>query len=405
MKMTDDRVRQAVAHRLSALDDGPSRRFLIARRIEREEKQRMKKKQFGGLVLVMLLLLALTGVALGLTTNLFDFFGKRDARYEKVAERAGLATSAPVAVSDDALGTVRAEFDSAFYDGRTLNAAIVIDGYVRVAPWSPDAETLSSMEALSALPLMAIPAEQTEKAEAQRAMQAACAAKTPYGYRVIEYFPADHVRTDDGVDIPPYTADPTVDGEGRYVEMREFTSPLPEALRDLPAITLNCVLCRQEQLWYFDGQALYYKQRNEAAGMIRAVVPRSDGMTRRMQGQSRINEGEYSATAQVSVLSAVLTLEGAPGASLGTLLGDTAKMPEGIDPSDVWVSIACRDEQGRAYRVESGFSLDQALPVTAVFLGVGELPEALDIQIYLEWEGEGETQSPPMAMRLLPDAQ
>ncbi len=402
MKMTDNEIRQAVEHRLSALDCDPSRRARILRRIEKEGEPQVKKKLSVGLVFAIVLLLALAGVALALTTNLFAFFGQRDERYEKVADQAALETSAPVTVMDEQTGAVDARFDSAFYDGMTLNVAISVDRPSRVEPYTPDGDALSSMEVAEDMPLIVSEAGDEEKTDAQLALQAAMEAGTPYGYQIVEYYPSDHVLTDDGIDIPPYAGDSTVDENGRYVEMREFESPLPEELQNLDAITLNCTVYRSVQRWYFDGTTLYDQSASEQVGAIHATVPRSDGMTLTMQGTYAVGGAEYAVTAQVSTMSAVVTLDGDGSATLRDLLGNADEIPAGIDPADVWVNMTAYDEQGRAYVSEGGFGLDQTLPLTEVFMGVGELPKSLEVQVFIDWEGDAGDGAQPLVIALSP---
>lgn len=400
MKMTDQEIRQAVEHRLSVLDDDPSRRARTLLRIRDAENLHRKKKRSAGLVIALALLLALAGVALALTTNLFTFFGQRDARYGKMAEQATLEASAPVPPEDAQTSPVNARFDSAFYDGLTLNAAILIEQPRRVEPYAPEEGALSAMEVMASLPLTAPEDAAPGEADAQRAMQAAQKAGTPYGYQVISYSPSDHVLTDDGTEIPPYAGDPTVDENGNFIEMREFATPLPEELQNLNAITLNCALCRNRQLWYFDGETLYNQNINDEAVSIRAVVPKSNGLVQSMRGAYAAAGVTYAVTAQVSTMSAVVTLEGDGLTPLRDLLGGGAEVPAGTDPTDVWINMTAYDEQGREYLSEGGFSPEQTLPVTEVFMGVGELPTSLEVHVFLEWEGDTGHGSQPLVIAL-----
>ncbi|MDO4549443.1 MAG: hypothetical protein Q4D04_15240 [Clostridia bacterium] len=354
----------------------------------------MKKKISLGLVLVIVCALLFATVALAVATNLFHFFGTRDERYEKVAGQANLEVNAPLAVEDDLLGTIDARFDSALYDGMTLNVALVIEHPEFVEVYTPDQGSLSAMEVMSEWPVFSVEDQAGEKAQAQAAMLAAMESGTPYGYRSIEYFPSDHITTDDGVDIPPFSGDSSVDANGRYMEMREFESPLPDELQNLDAITLNCAIWRHEQIWYFDGTALYHQSSREEAGVIRATVPKSDGMVKRMQASLETEAASLSVSAEISTMSAVVTIDAEGTLTFRELLGEGVTIPEDLDASDCWVDMAAYDEQGRRYRSTEGFDVNQALPVTQVFTGVGELPERLEIQIFIEWEGKEEDTEP-----------
>jgi cytochrome c-type biogenesis protein CcmH/NrfG len=115
MKISDQEIRQAVDHRLSALDDDPSRRARILRRIEKEGEPQVKKKLSVGLVFAIVLLLILAGVALALSTNLL-LLRQRDKDTKKWPDQARWRPP-----RRDCNGWRRpsgrgARFDSAFYD-------------------------------------------------------------------------------------------------------------------------------------------------------------------------------------------------------------------------------------------------------------------------------------------------
>lgn len=358
-------------------------------------------KKVTGLIVATILLLTFAGAALALTTNLFTRFGSRDKRYEKVADRAELPTSSPVTVEEGASSEVNARFDSALYDGMTLNAALFIERYCRVEESVPDEESLLSMETLPELPLFDM--ENGDKAlnAAKRALTSAVNAGTPYGYTSVQCLPSDHVWTDDGIEIPPYSGDSSVDETGRYVEIREFDSPLPQALQNLDALTLNCEIYCYEETWYFDGATLYHRHAREFVGTIRATVPRSEGMVQEMRGAFDAKGASCAVSAQVSAMSAVVTFDGGEGLTLRALLGDPIKMPEGVDPLDVWVDMTAYDEKGRAYLSTYGLDADQPFPITQVFKGVGELPKWLELDVYWAWEGDSQNSSvPPFSIRL-----
>lgn len=123
-------IRQSLDARLSSLQPSAARRARIreaVRTCEQKGEPLMKKKLSAGLLLSILLLLILGGVALAAGLNAFDHFGRRDARYSQVASKAAPAQTADAQLNDPILGQVSARFDSAYYDGLTLSAAIVIE--------------------------------------------------------------------------------------------------------------------------------------------------------------------------------------------------------------------------------------------------------------------------------------
>ena len=100
-------------------------------------------------------------------------------------------------------------------------------------------------------------------------------------------------------------------------------------------------------------------------------------------------------------MSAAVVLEGDGLTMLRDVIGSGAEVPAGTDPLDVWVSMAAYDEQGREYLSEGGFSPDQTLPVTEAFIGVGELPQSLEVHVFLEWEGDTGNGSKPLIIPLM----
>lgn len=407
MKLTDEAIRQAMARRLSALDDhSPYRRARILQTVTSKEEPTVKKTLSIGFVIAIGLIIAYIATALALSGNLFHFFGAQDARYDKVAGQAALETTQPLVVPGAQAGIMTdARIDSALYDGMTLHVALSITNHELAEAYTPSGDELSAMEILPAYLVQAIEDGASAKAQAQKDMLEAMRSGTPRGYRLVIYRLSDHVLTDDGTDIPPYAASVACDENGRYVEMREFASPLPEELQNKDALTLNCAVHRSETLWYYDGATLYHKHASGEVGVIRATVMKSVGMITRLRGEAETAAGGIQAAARATALNAVVTISGTDGVTLRDLLDKSARPPEGLDASDVWVSMTACDEQGRAYRATEGFSQDRPLPITLTFLGVGEPPQWLDVRIRLEWEGETENNIAPFVIRLHADEQ
>ena len=391
-------IRQSLDARLSGLQPSAARRARIREAVHAcgQPKEPIPKKKLSiGLLLSILLLLTLGGVALAASLNAFDHFGRRDARYSSLAPKAAPAQTADAQLNDPILGQVSARFDSAYYDGLTLSAAIVIEHAAWIERYTPTAAELTQMEKLGDSPF-GIAALDDEARAIMQEWQAAIESGTPYGWRSVSVYPSDHMTTDDGTDVPPSSASDDLGENGEYMEMRDFESPLPAELRNLEQITLNCALYYRDTVYYFDGHDFY---RSSAArrnvGAIRAVVQRDPGMLRRFTGSAELNGIPITLTAEVSPLAAVLTLDG-----VGTL-ADLLPALAGAD-ADTWLELSLRDEAGRACLPRNGFGPDAALPLTFSLDGTGVLPESLTACLTVQSEGADDPAAPsaeiPLAM-------
>ena len=86
--------------------------------ISREERRPLvKRKMRLSLVAAIIAAIALSGVALAIGINLFEYFGKQDERLAQLAPQTDLEMVKPESVESDALGITRAAFNSAYYDG------------------------------------------------------------------------------------------------------------------------------------------------------------------------------------------------------------------------------------------------------------------------------------------------
>ena len=74
-------VQRALDARLSALSASPQRRARIRAAAFAKEETETRRKFAAGLIFALAALLALTGAALAVKTNLFARFAVRDARY------------------------------------------------------------------------------------------------------------------------------------------------------------------------------------------------------------------------------------------------------------------------------------------------------------------------------------
>ena len=383
MKINENDIRERVDRRLSGLNESEARRMRIRTAIdaERQANPPMKRKLSPMLAFALIAVLLTATIAVAEHLNLFSLFGEKDERYEHVAQQAALTTNEPVSISGNGLEAVTARMDSAYFDGLSLNMAFSIEQGVRYEAYTPDASELAGMEAAEPMPVMVEP--NAPGGDVLQAYNDALLGGAPYGYRMCMVYPSDHTTTDDGIDIPPYTADVMHTADGVYAEMREFETPLPKELAERDALTLQVKLYQTVYTVYFDGEQVYTQSERMDAGVMTGVVQRTEGATRKLSGEAEINGVHCVAEGMVSQMAASVTVT--CNAPLSSLL---AAPPEGVDASDTWVNVLAYDEQGREYLATSGFRLyDERTEYEIAFLGVGELPEALTLYICSDWEG------------------
>ena len=374
------RIREGLERRLSGLEASGERRARIRDAVAtcQKEERTMKRKLSMALVAALALIAIAAAVAVAEGLNLFQLFGQRNERYAKVAQEAALETAQPVQVEDERLGEVQAAIDGAYFDGLTLSVAFRIDNATGCEAYTPTAEELAGMERTGAM--LAAVAQDEPGAEVVAAFNEAAEAGKPGGYRRYSIVAGDHTLTDDGVDIPPSQADGRYTADGAYCEMRDFATPLPEAVRDRERLTLRIPLYRFETTVYFDGASWYMRTEREDAGVVTAEVGRAQAQAQRMSGQARIGGATCTAEAEVSAMSAVLTVR-----SDMPLDNFLAAPPEGTAPADCWVTADVYGGDGALWRVQEVNA--EAAQVTFTLEGTGSLPDALKVYLYAAWEG------------------
>lgn len=322
----------------------------------------------------------MASIAIAEHLNLFSFFGERDERYATVAPEATLTITEPALIANEHLGDVHAAIDSAYFDGLTLNLAYRIENSRLVEEYTPTAEEIAAMQPDEPVILAVMDGEPGN--EIYMAYNEAIRKGTPFGYRQYNVYPSDHTTVDDGMDIPPYSSLEEYDESGAYCEMREFETPLPEALRDLEELTVSIRLYQQETIVWFDGTNCYLRYDRGEVGTMTATIPRMKDALRTLSGTGSIHGVRCEATAQVSQMAATITLRS--DAPFNQFL---ATPPQGIDPLDSWVEISVFDENGRALRAQEGFCVDDRTTQTLSFLATGTLPKTLTLYMYTAWEG------------------
>ena len=372
----DDFIRESLDQNLSGLHVSRQQQKAIFEEIVGGKK--MKKKIPFSLALVAVLILT-SVVALAVSTNVFNYFSSRDARYGKLAEQAANVTAAPVDIESDELGSVNARIDSAYYDGQTLSVGFIIENSTRIEPYTLSAEELANSE-LVIDPIMPIARDEIDQ-QILAEFQTAVENETPYGYAVYSVYASDHTLVND-IDLPPYTTDEDYDDTGTYLAIRNYESPLPEELQNLETVNVSINLYEHMTIHYFDGNDIYhYSIAARDAGTITASIPKTNADTRTYYGYATIDGINFIANASLSAMNGNITL---------TADQDVFDLVSYEVNGDTWQAPAWNlvviDETGYEYRNTEGYSLapDESLDITIE--GKGELPA--ELHIYLLHAGE-----------------
>ena len=279
--MTDQEIRkrfhQAVDTTLSGLEGDPllSQRVLLQARPKEEPK--MKKKLSVGFVIVLALLLtSVTALAAGLGLNLFEYFGRKDAEWANMADKAVLETDKSIAVAHEALGEVEAAITNAYYDGERLLVAYMVEDGQRVEMWQPDETALAGLQP-EAEPDEAHteaigPGLKKLKADILAAMEAG----QPIGY-VKRSILSDMDIIANGVTVSPSMSEEEALENGTFYQLLEYSAPLPEGVRDQDSLELRMSLTQQVSYHWFDGQRWYGREEAEQdAGEMTATVKQDE---------------------------------------------------------------------------------------------------------------------------------
>ena len=374
-------VQRALDARLSALSASPQRRARIRAAAFAKEETETRRKFAAGLIFALAALLALTGAALAVKTNLFARFAVRDARYEAVLDQTADVTEAPAIVRDERLGETRAYVDSAYYDGRSLTLTFALENRRSAEEWEPAPEEKARMEENTDgnFPLFADEAPAAEEIRLEEAYLKAREEGKPFGYRTDSVWVHDTFYTDDGVELPPYSGDTIIGDNGEIYEVREFT-PLPEAAAGRDILSVYAELGRSTVYYYFDGVKEYWMVdvQRENVGRITATVPRNGAETLEFSGTGTLCGAECTVTAKVSAMDLYLTI----AADADVFPGVRHQIQDGGEWIEQPWMAAVYDETGREYmpRESAGFSDERTLEIP--YDGTGQLPQRLTVRLY-----------------------
>lgn len=378
--LNEQNIRQALDNRLSGLTASEARRERIRAAVnhERREATPVKSKK---LILVIALIAAMltSAIAVAETLNLFNFFGKEDARFARLAPEATLEITEPALIEHPYLGAVEVKIDSAYFDGLGLSMAYQITNSLYAEEYTPTVEEIAQMK-LDEPVILAIVGNEPY-VEVHEAYNEAVSTGTPFGYKQYTVRVHDHTYSDDGIDLGGGMGYEDYNGAS-LVGLLDFDAPLADELRSRDEIMVVKGVYQHECTVWFDGKECYLSYAMKDIGEIRATIPKAKDAVKTFTGTGMINNVECSFTAEVSPLAAVLTLE----CTMPIEDVFPINAPEGTDRFDQWREMGLVDEQGREYRAQWGMQYIDAHHASVTFEGTGELPEGLTAYAYSMWE-------------------
>lgn len=377
--VNEESVKRALDARLSVLSALPQRRARILNAALKKEEPIMKKRITAGAAIVLAALLVLTGAALAVGSNLFSRFAARDVRYETIQESAVSVTEPPTSVEDDAIGTIRAYVDSAYFDGQSLTLTLVLENARSAQEWTPTSEELAQMETgESDFPVFTDEAPSADAVRLEEAYREAKAAGQPFGIREDSVWIHDHFYTTDGVDLPPYSSDTVVGENGEVYHIREY-SPLSAEIAERDMLSVYAELGRSTIYYYFDGEKDYWSVdvQRENVGRITAEIPRSGAEAVQLSGSGIYNGADVAITAQVGAMDLYLTVT----ADQDVFTRIPHLEDEGTWYEQPWMA-AVYDEAGREYRVSESSQISSENTLELQYVGTGTLPKKLFVELY-----------------------
>ena len=379
--LNEERIRQAVDTRLSGMSASEARRMRIRAAVHQERREVKPVRNTKTLVIAIALIAVMltSAIAVAETLNLFDFFGKEDARYAALAPKATLDISEPMLIAHPHLGNVEVKIDSAYFDGLGLSMTYQIDNSLYAEEYTPTAEEIAQMK-LDEPVILAIVGNEPY-VEVHEAYNEAVENGMPFGYKQYTVRVHDHTYSDDGIDLGGGMGYEDYNGTS-LVGLLDFDAPLADELRSRDEITVVKGVYQHECTVWFDGKECYISYRMKDIGEIRATIPKDKNMVKTFTGTGSINDVACTFTAEVSPLAAVLTLE----CDVPVKEAFPINAPAGTSRFDQWREMALVDQTGREYGAQCGMRYIDENHASVTFEGTGELPESLTAYAYSMWE-------------------
>lgn len=273
--LNEQNIRQAVNSRLSGLTASEARRMRIRAAVnqERREATPVKNKKTIMIAIAFAAMLLTSAIAVSETLNLFDFFGKEDARFAALAPYAALEITEDVLIEHPHLGSVEAKIDSAYFSGEELMLAYRVNHSKYAEEYTPTDEELARMT-LDEPVILAVLGNEPD-CEVMMAYNEAVEKGIPFGYKSYTVYVGDHAYTDDGIDLGPWGGYSDYDENGALCELREYESPLPADIRSRDTLTVTMKVRQHECTVWFDGKDCWIRYSLEDVAEITATIPRS----------------------------------------------------------------------------------------------------------------------------------
>lgn len=268
-------IQQAVDNRLSGLQASEARRMRIRAAVgkERREETPVRSKKTIIVAIALAAMLLTSAIAVAETLNLFDFFGKQEARYAALAPKASLEITEPALIEHPHLGSVEAEIDSAYFNGEELMLAYRVNNSKYVEVYTPTDEEIAQMM-LDEPVILAVMGNEPYH-EVLEAHNEAVEKGIPFGYKQYTVYVADHAYTDDGIDLGPWGGYSDYDEDGALCELREYESPLPGDIGSRDSLTVTMTVRQHECTVWFDGKDCWISYSLEDVAEITATIPRT----------------------------------------------------------------------------------------------------------------------------------
>ena len=349
-------------------------------RLIREEQPMKKKMSVLAIVVAVILSLALLGAAAELMgINVFELFGKDDARLQQLAPQAVLKEISPLTVTSPELGTTVAGINSAYYDGQSLLVAYAIKNGQHTEAYTPNEEQLAQMEKDTNPPIRAVN-DPSDTLTIQ--WNDAVSAGKPFGYVLYSITPSDHTTTPEGLDLPSSSEDTRPGEDGFAYTIRDYESPLPAEAQNRDMLTIEIGLHQRAQYCWFDGKDAYVRHDYQKLASMTATIWRADAEVRRFAGTMQFAGHPVKVTATASAAHAQ-----------AMLVMDNGTFP--VLPEDAWYGVYLRDGNQAELRTMNGENGGTS-SMTISFEGTGQLPQTLEIQLRVDHE-DGVTLDPALA--------
>lgn len=273
--LNEEKIRQAVDARLSGMTASEVRRERIRAAVHQEKREATPVKNTKTWIIAIALIVAMLTSAIGVAEglNLFDFFGKEDERYAVLAPYASLEITEDVLIEHPHLGRVKAEIDSAYFNGEELMLAYRVHNSTYVEEYVPTDDEIAQMT-LDEPVIIALMGNEPYH-DVLEAHNEAVEKGIPFGYKSYTVYVGDHVCTDDGIDLGPWASGYSdYDETGALCELREYAGPLSGDIVSRETLTVSMKVRQHECTVWFDGKDCWISYSLQEVAEISATIPR-----------------------------------------------------------------------------------------------------------------------------------